>query len=1457
MKKLILSLLMAVLLLTVLLLPANAETYVLEEEGQRIAAAADAITFPTDGTVHTAVCPVCGKSVTWKPLTAAGISGGFTLVKATHYYLVEDIQAAGVSITGPGSVSHISCMHLNGKKLINTSGVAIAGSAGTLNIMGQGQVQGAGNSGAAYAATMHINTGGTKGNISLYGGTYSKLDTADTENVIAIRNNGGTVNLYSGAKIIAGTGGSAVYMWGGMAYVNATFNMYGGTIDASASNEAAIDMAEVADGKINVSSVNLYGGTITGGAGSTGGSITVRKNAILNLYGGTVQNGKATSGGNVYLAAGSVCNMYGGTVTGGQADNGGNLYLSAGAALNVYGGKITDGQATAGEGGNIYAKGDNESFAAVTLRNVEISGGTSSSNGGNLSVLRTDLTIGDGTRITDGTAGGRAGSLRAYQSVVIMNGGYIGGGTSNYSSANRPHDVWLAGASSTRLCKMYMLGGIVDSNDACVGSAVTAGANSQLYLAGNAGFTSKTDNDEVYVTGKLFVCDGWTGEASVRINSYYSNSGTVDPAYGAVVTLQDDLNCTAGGRFTGKLRQGPMAISYTGGSLKVSDTVLVNAAGVRTAASDPMTDWETGAYQYLELYGDQTLEIPENTELWVDLRGFDLTVTGSGTVHAFDSANDTYKNYGSLTNNGTVTVAGDVAAPNGNRYIALTEGAVTTMHRLDLQVTAVTLRTAAAGIYYKAAYNCDDTLAAKVSSYGVALSVFDMPGADFTTETKDINQYTVGSEPFKGGLVTTSGSVFGILEEGRTADNNSKRGQIRIYANPYILLEEQVLVGDNKNPGKTADEEDFDGVALSLRDAMELADGLYFDYDRADQKQLCDFFAQWQGKGMDWQLPNMGAERIFADSDLLDVTQNYCDICQKTVTWQAVTQEAYGAVGIGAMADGSHYYLAEDITYGGSDYFVLAPVSGSTGCLHLNGHTVMALDSVVVQGYSGRINVMGSGTVCGNATDDNKGAAVQINTAGKNGQIHLYGGTYTKLHSNKTASVVASWNGGKLYLHEGVHIRGTGEGPAVYGGEATAAAVHIGIDGARVTGGEVRVAAPDAEAGFGSSLTIGGKAQLEEVALRSAAIATTLSGAPKIDRLALVSNALLKVQVLSHNARIAVSCRGVFTEASDSMARYAACFTPWVETDKLVLTEENTLRYDIDYERYMTPYIRDVRAEAIADGKIHYYFMAGEGMIMSPTTTGELDKWGDSCLIVFPNGQTMLVDTGYAVQQPVIAGSLKRMGVTELDFLLITHPHSDHQGAFYSPWPFFDEIQVAQVYHNPLVVSNSDVYGLVEELCAARNIPCTGLKQGAQLDFGAVHMEVLWPAAGTENTAISSGKINDHSMVFRLDYGDHSSLFTGDIYELAEGQILNAVDNSKLDVDFLKIPHHGWNTSSSEAFVNAVAAKLAVATGRVVMPETYWNRYTAAGTQVLMDLYHGYIHVEADSLGEMTYETSR
>lgn len=299
-----------------------------------------------------------------------------------------------------------------------------------------------------------------------------------------------------------------------------------------------------------------------------------------------------------------------------------------------------------------------------------------------------------------------------------------------------------------------------------------------------------------------------------------------------------------------------------------------------------------------------------------------------------------------------------------------------------------------------------------------------------------------------------------------------------------------------------------------------------------------------------------------------------------------------------------------------------------------------------------------------------------------------------------------------------------------------------------------------------------------------------------------------------------------------------------------------------DYTPYLCPWTEDVVAQAKQDGRLHYYFMSGEGMLISETQS-QKDKWGDSCLIVFPDGQTMLVDSGPKAYGPVLAQNLLRMGITKLDYLLITHPHSDHvNGAFAIQNVLYENgllncITVGQVLHRGGYDPDSTNSTLAQRMCDEFGIPIDILEKGDTLNIGGVRMEVIWPLVGAGDTLVSGGvEVNDMSIVMRFDFGEHSSLFTGDLYTSGEAMVLENTEADVLDVDFMKVPHHGYLTSSSVDFLKAVSPELAVSTGCLKIPTRLRDRYADLGIELLDDGLRGYIHVSTDGT-DLTYETTR
>ena len=298
-------------------------------------------------------------------------------------------------------------------------------------------------------------------------------------------------------------------------------------------------------------------------------------------------------------------------------------------------------------------------------------------------------------------------------------------------------------------------------------------------------------------------------------------------------------------------------------------------------------------------------------------------------------------------------------------------------------------------------------------------------------------------------------------------------------------------------------------------------------------------------------------------------------------------------------------------------------------------------------------------------------------------------------------------------------------------------------------------------------------------------------------------------------------------------------------------------RNNTDYSPYMAPWTENVIEQAKADGKLHYYFMAGEGGTFSNGTYGE--KWGDSYLLVFPNGQTMVIDTGYSSYGPMLTQNLKQMGVEKLDYLVITHPHSDHQGgSFYeysalnTEYGILHSFEIGQVYYRGGYDPDSTGATLVKNVCEPLDLPLAVLEKGDTLNIGGVRLDVIWPLAGEGDTMVSSGvEINDKSIVFRVEYGEHTALLTGDLYVSGEEGILANTDLKLLDVDLLKVPHHGYDTSSSlQAFIKTVSPEIAVALGRVPREKTI-TRYEEQGVRYLCDWLNGYIHITVGTDGIM------
>lgn len=300
-----------------------------------------------------------------------------------------------------------------------------------------------------------------------------------------------------------------------------------------------------------------------------------------------------------------------------------------------------------------------------------------------------------------------------------------------------------------------------------------------------------------------------------------------------------------------------------------------------------------------------------------------------------------------------------------------------------------------------------------------------------------------------------------------------------------------------------------------------------------------------------------------------------CPNCGKEVTWTAIDQATYGETGIAKHANSVtsvHYYLAEDITYTGTDIFFTALDSYmqdgkrilKTSCFHLNGHNFTATAARVFQGNTGILNVMGTGTVSGNYNstssvwNSNNSATVGINTTIQEGTVNLYSGTYVKPADNTHPIVNIYSNGGNIILHKDAVIDGTGTpgvAVAVYNGV-------FGIAGGKVIAGSdnavgVYAYSDTAKGSFGMTAgTVTGGVEVQK------GTTMALSGAPVIEGagISMAADTLLQVGELTEGASIKIMASGVFTEALADAEGYKAYFVPG-ETGATIEVVNGALSY--------------------------------------------------------------------------------------------------------------------------------------------------------------------------------------------------------------------------------------------------------------------------------------------------------
>ncbi len=198
---------------------------------------------------------------------------------------------------------------------------------------------------------------------------------------------------------------------------------------------------------------------------------------------------------------------------------------------------------------------------------------------------------------------------------------------------------------------------------------------------------------------------------------------------------------------------------------------------------------------------------------------------------------------------------------------------------------------------------------------------------------------------------------------------------------------------------------------------------------------------------------------------------------------------------------------------------------------------------------------------------------------------------------------------------------------------------------------------------------------------------------------------------------------------------------------------------------------------------------------------------GDGILVKSENGTNILIDGGSSdnssVGEYVLMPAIKYYGMATLDYVFVSHGDSDHiSGIEY----LLETEHTGITIKNLVVAKYGDMESLSEliKLAKENNVNIIYMDAGQKLtEENGILIECLFPTSGS-----TYSDSNNSSMVLEMEYQGKSFLFTGDIGEESEAQILDTYVN--LNCDVLKVPHHGSKYSSTSEFLNAISPEAAI-----------------------------------------------
>ena len=197
-----------------------------------------------------------------------------------------------------------------------------------------------------------------------------------------------------------------------------------------------------------------------------------------------------------------------------------------------------------------------------------------------------------------------------------------------------------------------------------------------------------------------------------------------------------------------------------------------------------------------------------------------------------------------------------------------------------------------------------------------------------------------------------------------------------------------------------------------------------------------------------------------------------------------------------------------------------------------------------------------------------------------------------------------------------------------------------------------------------------------------------------------------------------------------------------------------------------------------------------------------IDVGQGDCIYIAAAGGNMLIDCGEASETVKAVNYLHERGVKRLDYVIGTHPHSDHMGGMDMIVSTFDigEFIIPHIDDEDIPTASYFMHFL--DAAEKYKVSLTEAVTGSEFAVGDAHCEIVAPNSRKYTDQ------NNYSIGIVLRHGSESFIFTGDAEGVSEREMIDSGRLGKMNV--CKVGHHGSSSSCTADFLSVIRPDVAV-----------------------------------------------